>query len=234
MMRYRLIWAGVLSVMVAGSCLVMSVSAQVRYRYTTPRRSGQSATSSTRVRTTAPAKGKSKTDKPKWATVEKTVKGTFAKMKDYRPGDLITQDDAAKIFPVLKSEGWEIKDSKELTKRLLPASDEMVSQLRGQRGKKFMREIGSVPKGYDRLDKLRNLPYGSRRLRELINQPGGYTMIQYMATTPGGQKMGRQLSSPQRGNFNAPTDRIYTGTDLLAVLKAVYHAENPPVGSPSR
>lgn len=105
----------------------------------------------------------------------------------------------------------------------------MVRVLRSEPDKDFMRKIAGMPQGYDRLDKLRSLPYGSRRLRELMNDPGGYKMIEYMTTTPGGKKLGQQLSSPRRGNFNESTNRIYTETDLLAVLKDLYHAEHPPV-----
>ena len=58
-----------------------------------------------------------------------------------------------------------------------------------------------------------------------MHQPGGSKLIEYMATTPGGANMGRELSSKKRGDFNAPTQRIYTEAQLVAELKTRYEAE---------
>jgi hypothetical protein len=167
----------------------------------------------------------SKPQRPAWADIEKSVKATLAKTQGYQEGDLITREDASAVLADLKTLDWKVPEPSQLTDRLLPASDEMVRQLRGKQGVKFMREIGSVMEGYDRLDRLRKLPNGQRRLRELIHQPGGYTMIQYMATTRGGENMGRELSSKKQGDFNSATKRIYTESQLLTELKTRYQAE---------
>ncbi len=146
----------------------------------------------------------------------------------YQAEDLINQADAARVFAALKKRGWDVKTSGDFTKQLLPASDELVRELNSKRGKVFMREVAKTPGGFDRLDRLRKLPYGRRRLQELINQPGGFTLIQYMATTSGGKTMGRELSSKKRGNFNAPTKRIYTESELIQALKPIYAAQSSP------
>ena len=166
-----------------------------------------------------------KPNRPAWKDVEKTVKATLAMLKDYKPGDLITREDAAGVFTALKKSGWEVKKSDDLSERMLSTSDEMVRELRTKQGRKFMRNVGGVPGGYDRLDRLRNLPYGSRRLREFIREPEGYKLIEYMATTPGGKRMGRELSSKKRGDFNAPTQKIYTEQLLISELKTLYQTE---------
>lgn len=163
--------------------------------------------------------------RPAWPDIEKGVKSKFAQSKDYQTGDLITREDATAVLIELKKLGWKVPEQSQLTQRLLSASDEMVRRLRSKEGMKFMREIGGVPQGYDRLDRLRRLPNGQRRLKELINKPGGHTLIQYMATTPGGENMGRELSSKSRGDFNEATKRIYTEAQLLMELKTLYQAE---------
>ena len=170
----------------------------------------------------------SRSDRPKWDEIEKTIQSTLAAEKGYRPGDLITRDDGSRVFAALKKIGWEVKGPGELAERMLSSSDELVRELRSKDGRKFMRNITSVPGGYDRLDRLRNLPQGSRRLREFITQPEGHKLIEYMATTPGGKKMGRELSSKKRGNFNAPTQKIYTEQELIAELKTQYDAPSEP------
>jgi hypothetical protein len=165
-------------------------------------------------------------DLPDWKAIEKSVRAEFAQIKDYKPGDLITREDAAGVFPALKKLGWKLKKPDELIERMLPASDDMVRQLRSKQGQKFMHDVSGVAGGFDRLDRLRNLPNGTRRLRELIQNPGGATLIEYMATTPGGKNMGRQLSTPNRGDFNAATKRIYTESELISALKSIYEAES--------
>lgn len=164
-------------------------------------------------------------NRPAWKAIEKTIKSTMAQTKDYESGDILSRDEAENAFDALKKLGWEVESRKKLTKRFLPASDEMVRLLRGKRGTKFMRKISTFPGGYDRLDKLRELPDGRQRMKELITQPGGHTLIEYLATTRGGKNLGKQLSSRTRGNFNEPTNRIYTEAGLVATLKQLYEGE---------
>lgn len=163
---------------------------------------------------------------PAWTALEKTAQTALSQNKDYQPGDLITREEATGVFAALKKAGWQVKKSKDLTERLLPASDEMVRQLRSLQGKKFMRNINGFSGGFDRLDRLRKLPNGSKRLREFIQQPEGHKLIEYMATTPGGKHMGRELSSKKHGDFNAPTKRIYTDKELFAELRTLHAADS--------
>jgi hypothetical protein len=199
---------------------------------------GQLIVPSGPVKTSPPANSNSadQTKRPAWPEIDKSVKATLAMVKDYKPGDLITREDAAGVFAVLKKTGWEVKKSADLSERMLSSSDEMVRELRSKQGRKLMQNIGSVPGGYDRLDRLRSQPYGSRRLREVIQQPEGYKLIEYMATTPGGKQMGRELSSKTRGDFNAPTKKIYTEQQFLAELKTIYQSETetPPKSAAGR
>ena len=162
--------------------------------------------------------------RPDWKEIEKSIKSALAQTKDYRPGDLLAQDDAKKALQAAKKSGWTVAASHKLPERLLPASDELVRLFHGEKGTKFMRQIAGVPGGFDRLDKLRRQPNGSRRLQELMTQPDGYKLIEYLATTPAGRKTGRELSRGGR-DFNATTKRIYTEGELLAALKVIYAEE---------
>lgn len=163
---------------------------------------------------------------PKPAIVEQAVHDHFASLENYKPGDIITQGDVTPLFVKLEELGWKVADKSDVLEQILPNGDYLVRQLRTKKGKKFMRKIGRLSGGYDRLDRLRKMPYGNRRIREFIQMPGGYKMIEYMTTSKGGRNLGKQLSRAKGGkNFNKATGRLYTSKDVTERLKKSYDAE---------
>jgi hypothetical protein len=160
---------------------------------------------------------------PSWQEVEAAVLGAL-------PGreavDLLSRKDADAAFDALAAIDWAIPHRQAFRERFLADDDELIRELRTPAGTKFMRHVGTMPEGYDRLDRLRRMPHGSQRVKELVKGPDGHKLIEYMTETDGGRKLGRQLSQAPRGTaFNAPTGRIYSVRDFLSVLRREYDAE---------
>jgi len=163
---------------------------------------------------------------PTYEQVEEVIDGHFKSVKGYKAGDVLSQRDVKPLLAALEELGWTVAGQDKILAKILSDGDDMVRQLRRRKGISFMRKIGNIPEGYDRLDRLRKMPRGKYRLRELINDPGGYTMIQYMATTKGGRNLGKQLSKGKNGRgFNKPTGKIYNEKQLSERLKKSYDAE---------
>lgn len=160
---------------------------------------------------------------PKFPAVEKAVREHFAKLPDYRGGEILSRNQVGPIFRILENMGWSVADQKAILEAVLPDTDPLVRQLRTEAGKKFARQVATVPQGYDRLDRLRRASQGQQRVGNLIQGPDGYLMIKYMTTTSGGRELGRMLSrTPGGQNFNKPTERIYTVDQLVDRLKQEY------------
>jgi hypothetical protein len=168
-----------------------------------------------------PAKGSDKdVPIPKFSDVRKTVLQYFEKRPDFKPDDLITREDVEPLLKQLQKKGLPLDDADEILEKLPGEGEFLVDQLSTPNGRRFMRQLKKYPDGYDRLDRLSRMPHGQQTIRDLIRNPGGATLIEYMTTTKGGKEMGKQLSNTPTGkNFNAPTNRIYTVTMLLARLK---------------
>jgi hypothetical protein len=167
-------------------------------------------------------------DKPKplpsFEQIQELVLRHFALLPDYRPGNILAQSDVEPLFPQLQRLGWTLPNRKDVLRKI-PADDSfLIRQLRTPRGLDFMRQIGSCPGAYDRLDRLSRLPQGRQTVHDLIyTLPRGYEMIQYMTTTLGGNELGKMLSKAPNGtDFNKPTGLIYTAEMLLDRLEADY------------
>ena len=160
---------------------------------------------------------------PSLAQVQTVVNRHFARVPDYRPGDIIAQSDVEPLFAQLARLGWSVADRKAILAAVLADDDFLVASLRTKSGRKFMRRIAGYPEAYDRLDRLARLPCGKHAVRRLIGGPDGYKMIEYMTTTRGGIELGKQLSNTPKGkDFNKPTGRLYTAELLLERLKKSY------------
>jgi hypothetical protein len=163
---------------------------------------------------------------PSFETVTRTVQKQLASGRSYRPGDLITTSAVDYIFRRLEKLKWKVADRKDILKLVLSDSDWMARQFSSEQGREFMREIADLPGGYDRVDRLRRMPYGEQQIANLIRSPDGYKLFEYMTTTQGGRNLGGMLSQGVNGrDFNSPTGRIYTETDLLKRLKKSYDIE---------
>lgn len=163
---------------------------------------------------------------PKFEDVKKTVQQHFEAMPNYEPGDIITRSDVLPLFAQLQRLGWTVADRKDILSRIPADGDYLVKQLRGPRGRKFMRQIGSQPDTYDRLERLTRLPNGKRTVSELIRRPGkGSDVIKYLATNPKGIRASKRMAKKAAGSdFHRPTGRIYTQEMLLQGLKKSYEA----------
>lgn len=166
---------------------------------------------------------------PDGQTITRVVRQYLtASDRSWRPTDLIVRSQVRGILASLDKLGWKVSDSKQILRETLADNDPLVAQLETEQGRVFMRQIATMPNGYDRIDRLRYLPRGERYLHDLIRGPGGEELIDYMATTRGGEELGRMLSEdPDGAHFNRPTGRIYTERDLLDRLGASYRRDFP-------
>ncbi len=156
----------------------------------------------------------------------------FVRMDEaYKPGDLITREQVAPLLDELAKTGFPVHAPEDVLTRI-PAADEVLPRLLATTsGKKFMRRVARYPGAYDRLDRLSVMPHGAQTIRDLIKGPGGERMIEYMVDTRGGKAMGNMLSKAPNGrDFNKPTTRIYTASQLVEALST----EVKPASGPSR
>lgn len=159
--------------------------------------------------------------KPSFDDVTAAVEKACAARKHYRPGDILSQGDWDAVEKDLAAIGWKPRDAAEIRKLFLSDKAFLVSELRTKNGRAFMEDIRRLPAAYDRLDRLSGMAQGKSTVQRLIAGPDGYKLLEYMITTPGGNTMGQMLSKDSGGkNFNQPTGRIYTATELLKRLKS--------------
>jgi hypothetical protein len=143
----------------------------------------------------------------------------FAKVPDFRPGDLLDRREATALVQEFRARGWQLPKADALVEKVPSADDFMAQVFRTAAGKKFMRQIAAMPRGYDRVDRLARLPHGQQTIRDLIRGPDGYKMIDYMTGSSGGQQLGKMVSNAPKGaRFNDPTGRIYTAEAFLDAL----------------
>ena len=140
---------------------------------------------------------------------------------------MLSRGDVEPIFKHLEKLGWKVRDHKQISEQVLPDDAFLVRQVRTAAGRKFMRQVGRISHGYDRLDHLSRLSDAETLIPRLVNGVDGYRMIEYLVEAPGGETMGRMLSNVPNGqNFNRPTGRIYTQKEFIARLKQSYEAEH--------
>ncbi|MCC7086457.1 MAG: hypothetical protein IT427_15765 [Pirellulales bacterium] len=157
-----------------------------------------------------------------WQATEKQL----AKLPNYEPGDLISCQQVAPVFPILKALGWPVLDRDEILKLVPMENEYFVTKLRTKAGRKFMRQIERYPLAFDRIDRIGRMYMGDDNVDALIRGPDGYKMLQYMTETAWGKTMGKMLSQAPRGkDFNAPTGRLYTADALMLRLQQSYEAE---------
>ena len=161
-------------------------------------------------------------DRPDFAQVEKAAASYFKSLRDYRPGDLLSQREVQPLIKQLRELGWKSLPQKKILEKVLGDSHYLVARFETPAGRKFMRTIAQYPAAYDRLYRLAELPDGRRIVDDLILGRGGHEMIEYLTTSRGGRNLGRQLARTPRGqDFNKPTGLLFTEELLLAELKAI-------------
>jgi len=171
---------------------------------------------------------------PKFNKVEEAVRGHLRKQSGYRSGDILSREQVQPVFRELERIGWRVAGQTAILQAVLPDSHPLVRLLRTPSGKKFARQIATVPEGYDRLYRLSRLPDGLQKIGVLIKGPDGYLMIKYMTTTPGGMELGRMLSQTPGGKgFNKPTGHIYTEDMLVDRLREEYDKATGSTNQPN-
>jgi hypothetical protein len=173
-----------------------------------------------------PAHPPEKTLWPKLEEVRKAAEKHFKTLANYEPGDILSRGDVEPIFKHLEQLGWKVSDHKQIVEQVLPDNAFLIRQVRSAAGRKFMRQVGKLQQGYDRLDHLSRLSDAETLIPRLVNGVDGYKMIEYLVEAPGGETMGRMLTNVPNGqNFNRPTGKIYTQQEFIARLKQSHTAE---------
>jgi hypothetical protein len=140
------------------------------------------------------------------------------------PRDLITRSDVKPLFPKLKAAHWQVPDADKIIELVPDDSEPWVLELTSTKaGQKFMRQIGTLPAGFDKVDRMCRMPHGLTQLSGLIYNPAGYKFFAYLSVSPGGHNLGNMVSRAPKGrHFNDRTGRIYTQEELLARLRETY------------
>jgi hypothetical protein len=160
---------------------------------------------------------------PDFDVVASEVLRYFTAQRDYRDGDLIRRSQIDAVLKNVAAAGWKVNNSQEIVALGMADGSFLVRELSTPAGKKFMRKIAAQPGGYSHLDRLSTIPRGERIVRDLIRDPNGDDFIAYLATTKGGRNLGKMMAGVRNGvDLNKPTGRIYTESDLLAVLKKLH------------
>jgi hypothetical protein len=156
---------------------------------------------------------------PDFQRVDATLETYFNQQKGYIPGDLITRKQVAEVLDEIQTLGWKLPDRAKFEKRAVDDGSFLAGQLKSPSGKKFMRQIASMPLAYDRLDRLAELPQGRSTVERLVRGPDGYKLLEYMTGAKGGHELTRMLSKDGGGDFDRATGKIYTAEQLRTALK---------------
>jgi hypothetical protein len=164
------------------------------------------------------------TKTPSFATITAAVHKSLTRDAEYRSGDLLSASQARAALAEAKQLGWQAPDNKKLLDRVASDNEFLVTALKSEKGKPFMRQVSKMQNGYDRVDRLSRMPQGRQTVEKLIQERDGYKLIEYMTTSKGGREMGAMLGRAQDQDFNSDTGRIYTEQQLLDELKRLYAA----------
>jgi hypothetical protein len=143
----------------------------------------------------------------------------FAQVKNHAPGDLVSRGQVREVLDRVEKRNGKLADRAKLEQKVLADDSFLVTKLRSSSGTKFMRQIASMPLGYDQLDRMSQLPQGRGTVERLVRGPDGYKLLEYMTKEPGGKDMAKMLSKDGAGNFNKPTGKIYTAEQLVKELE---------------
>lgn len=158
-------------------------------------------------------------DKPNWNDVLRTVQAHFTTQKGYRTGDLISQSEVRPVFEKLKAIHFEVPQQEEIL-AAIPADQEfLVQQLQKRWGRPLMRKIAAKPLVYDQLDRIAQQAGGEQLIRDLPKMPDAPKAIRHLPDLLPKNSSGRTRVVP---DYDRPTGRIYTETELLRRLDKCY------------
>jgi hypothetical protein len=178
--------------------------------------------------------------KPSWADAQQIVARSLVYGPQYRPGDLISRGDAQRALDHLKVAGWQAPDQNKLLAKVLDDGHFLVRELRTPAGLAFSRAVANQSNSFDRLDRLSQQPGGQKLVHSIIRLPDGVKLMS-PKPTPGFGDLTELLPKQANGrtpkvpDFNKPTGKIYTESQLLAELKKAWDASQAtPVSVPGR
>ncbi|HZZ71059.1 MAG TPA: hypothetical protein VFE24_02335 [Pirellulales bacterium] len=149
------------------------------------------------------------------------VKRTLSQNVDYRPGDLISQNEIEPIVDELLNLGVRPADNEELYDAILTANDHLVVLFQAPGSRAFIREAAKTPGAYDALERLGWTAAGREMLDQLIANPDGQKMFQTLMTPAGSAKFQELVKNDPRGrNFGLPTGRVHTADDFIQRLQS--------------
>lgn len=157
--------------------------------------------------------------------VQRVVADYFREQAHYRPGDIITQTDVAAVLKDLAAAGWQPRDGRQILADTLPEGNAVVLNLRTERGRRFMHKVSEYDSIYDRMDRVSQVSGGQRTLDAIVRLPDGEKYALPKKQTPNGvpdflDLLPKNASGKVRSlkDYNKPTGRIYTETDLVKRL----------------
>lgn len=151
--------------------------------------------------------------------VKSIVTDYFSTVKGHTAGDLITRKQVREVLDRVEKEQGKLPERAKLEQRTLVEDSFLAEQFHSTSGKKFMRQISSMPLGYDQIDRMAQLPQGRSTVERLVRGPDGYKLLEYMTQAKGGKDLAKMLSKDGGGNFSKPTGKIYTAEQLVKELE---------------
>jgi hypothetical protein len=157
--------------------------------------------------------------------VQRIVADCFGQQAHYQPGDIITQTDVAAVLKQLAAAGWQPPDGQQILADTLPEDNAVVSMLRTEKGRRFMRKVSGFDSIYDRMDRVSQVSGGQRTLDAIVRLPDGEKYALPKKQTPHGvpdflDLLPKNASGKVRSikDYQKPTGRIYTQADLVERL----------------
>ena len=180
----------------------------------------------------APAWGQA-AKKPTFEEVTAITQHELARREGYQPGDLITTKDVRRMLKALRGGGWTPQDYKKILEESLPADAKLVSILSTRAGTSFMRKVKDDELIFDRMDRISEVSGGPRMLQDIAKLPDGDKLAKMKRPhgVPGFlDLLPKNASGKVRSikNYDEPTGRIYTETQLLERLQLSYQGPVPP------
>lgn len=166
-----------------------------------------------------------------WGDIERLVKQQLATRHGYRAGDLISRSEVETVLQLLEQSGWKVPEKEKLTERVLEDGHYLVRQSRTQAGQKFLRGVAGESLVYDRLDRLIAMPGGQQLVHDIMRLPDGQKLMSKKPTAGFSDLtilLPKQANgkTPHDKNFDKPTGRIYTETDLLKALQESWQKQS--------
>lgn len=157
---------------------------------------------------------------------QRIVQQHLAANSDYNRGDLISRSQVTSIMKKLRSAGLQVRTERTFIRSTLRDNEYLPRLLRTPAGEQLMAQLSEAPLAYDRMHRLAGMSAGRQVIHGLLTEASDASSLQWLVATDASEIITKALahdSAPT--DFNKPTGRIYTETQLIARLVAAYEAE---------